>query len=165
MTGALPKLILAALPLLVAVAPAQEFPQPPLSTEKRFNLYTGCAPLRIVPEFSEIAVARPTGLSEMKVREAVTLRLREADLIGDGPHALAVGAAVVGESVTLWVRFRKVLKDPITGHVGAGTTWHRLSGGPSVGRTDSVLKALDQMLDAFLEDYLSVNEEACEKRS
>lgn len=69
-------------------------------------------------------------------------------MLGEGPAALIL------------VRYRKMLHDQPSGETSRAVTWERVGLFP-VGGSSGIMQSLSEALDAFIGDYLRVNEESC----
>ena len=173
------RVVLVILALLVTVqageAMAHEHPD-------RFSLYTGCdsMELRVEVDIENSSLS----LSAEAVRSAAEARLRSARLYqaGDGDSGTLPNqyllVVVAGASVAFSVRlqFYRILVWPGPSKhtdwwrqeypdgsepVGYASTWRRTAVGTHDGTSTVVLSVVSQFTDAFLVDYLRMNEEDC----
>ena len=168
---------LVVLVLLVTVGNAMAHDHP-----NSFSLYTGCdsMELRVDVDIKNSSLS----LSAEAVRSATEARLRSARLYqaGDGDSGTLPNqyllVVVAGASVAFSVRlqFYRILvwpgpskhtdwwrqeypdgSDP----VGYASTWRRAAVGTHDGTSTVVISVVSQFVDAFLVDYLRMNEEDC----
>ena len=148
----------------------------------RFSLYTGCDSMEL---HVDVDIENSSlSLSAEAVRSAAEARLRSARLYraGDGDSRTLPNqylfVAVSGSSVAFSIRlqFYRLLtwlgpskltdwwrqeypdgSEP----VGYASTWKRVAVGTHDGTSTVVLSVVSQFMDAFLVDYLRMNEEDC----
>ena len=156
-------LLLVAIPL-AAPLHAQSLADSPW---ERFTLFTGCGPvgLRIDVQRDDADI----GLTEERVRTMAESRLRAARMYmpyaGPGTEPLlTVAAHASGPAYTYALYFSKKLLDPRTGVSTLMTTW-RDSGYRNIGihggEAGFIILGISESLDAFILDYLRVNEASC----
>ncbi len=133
---------------------------------KRFKLFADCKPMNLVverlhPKASEI------GLTRKAIQAAVESRLRSARLYSDKPalYYLYVRVSLVGNAFALRLQIKKLVFDPhFSGSPGVATTWDNSSIGTHDSSAGYILSGVSQHMDAFLVEFLRVNEAACAKR-
>ncbi len=137
-----------------------------MSTElNRFRLYTGCAPVALVVEKLH-QDATEIGLSHDDIQRAVRSRLRGARIYSSGsdhvPY-LYINVSVVGNGFNIYINLNKLVSDIETESVFATDTWHTSSTGTHGEQgANHILHSLHRLLDIFIDEYLAVNESACE---
>ena len=132
----------------------------------RFKLWNECAPIRLVVEEvdrNEVAM----GLTEEVIITTVRSRLRAARLYtGENQVSepyLYVNINTVKSAFSISFSFEKALFDPISGQTNYATTWRE--GADGRGGADYILSAgVARLTDTFIDEYLRVNEEACQRR-
>ena len=129
----------------------------------RFELFTGCETMDLVVDSSEDA--RSIGLSVERVTNSVESRLRSAKLFSSSSknqrQSLYVNINVVGIAVNISVEFHKRVFDPRSGLSNYGTTWERGSTGTHGQDASFIISGLSELIDAFIVEYLRVNEQEC----
>ena len=65
-----------------------------------------------------------------------------------------------GTAVDVSLQFTKQVLDRISGHHGAASTWE--TGAVGWGETDDILSRVSQLTDKFIDEYLRVNDSACQ---
>ena len=133
----------------------------------RFELFTECAAVFPIV-FVQGDEAEEFGLTEERVRTMAESRLRAARLYGDGASrsdaALDVSIRTLdgGVAYTISIRLAKVsLYDPASGELGSLVTWERNAFGQHSRDASFIMQGLSEMLDAFILEYLRVNEGHC----
>lgn len=132
----------------------------------RFKLWNECAPIRLVVEGvdrNEIAM----GLTEEVIITTVRSRLRAARLYTGEEQVsepyLYVNINTVKSAFSISFSFEKVLFDPISRQTNYATTWRE--GADGRGDAGYILSAgVSRLTDTFIDEYLRVNEEACQRR-
>lgn len=74
---------------------------------------------------------------------------------------LYVNLQVVGRAFSGFVEYNKVVTDHATGEENAAATWSRYGTGTHGGDPGYILSAIAEHMDRFIDEYLSVNEDAC----
>ena len=144
-------------------------PTPALSAEvsdyDRFRLWNECRPARLSVEGLPND-ADAIGLTKKAIEVAVRSRLRAARLYSDsGPETewsrLYINVNVVGRSFSVAVEYGKYVRDLATKLERSSPTWSvRITG--THGRDSSyILSTVEQNTDAFIDEYLRVNEANC----
>ncbi len=108
--------------------------------------------------------ATTIGLSKQAIRTRVDLRLLESDLRpanardNERPY-LYVRVSVVGGANSIGVMYirRTYFDSPPYFYGVTAITWDRSNTGTHDGSSASVLESLDDLLDVFLQDYLTAN--------
>ena len=148
----------AALAILAYAVPSQEHDNRPTELD-RFNLYTKCQRVQVLFEVE--------GVEEDRVRATVESRLRAARLYeppsGQSEHGayLVVTVVLVDPISIINTELFKRLFDPITRTEKIVATWSSPRHAPNNKRPKDALAALAESMDAFISDYLRVNESAC----
>ena len=168
------ELVILALLVTVGNAMAHEHPT-------KFSLYTGCGSMELGVDVD--IENSSLSLSAGAVRSAAEARLRSARLYqaDDGDSGTIpnqfVFISVLGASVAFSVRlqFYRFLawlgpskhtdwwrqEYPGSEPIGYASTWTRTSVGTHDGTSTVVLSVVSQFMDAFLVEYLRMNEENC----
>ena len=133
----------------------------------RFKLFADCRPMYLVVE-SLSPHASKIGLTKEAIRAAAESRLRSARLyrstLSAPYHHLYINVNVDGRGLSISLRFKKIVHDPLSGNTGVATTWNTGGAGTHGGNANYILSLLSQYMDEFLVEFLRVNEKACEKR-
>ena len=136
----------------------------------RFYLFASCRPMSVIAYAGQ---SGPVGfkLSKDVIEVAAQLRL-EAERLHPAPHpqgpvkawppALVIDLQVVGRSFHINLAYSKPVSDHLSGLDFMAATWLTGFIGQHAGSPDFVMRALDQMLDKFVAEYLRVNQAACE---
>ena len=128
-----------------------------------FQLFTGCSPVRISTAVDDDD--NNLKLGQDRLETAVRSRLRGARIYADesyGP-ALLIYVHVVGKAFNYSLDLNlRVWRD------GLGwwttNTWHAGGTGTHGGDASYVLGHISQSMDTFIDEYLRVNGEACDKQ-
>lgn len=167
--------------LLAAVVPlaAEDESERRYSERQRhFGLYNHCQPVRVVVENLPDA-ASEIDLTRQRITDLVEVRLRGArlyrgvpglglydDAIEPGPYlyvqiALHKTPRDKGASFSTTLEYSKPVTDTwATQMKGIAPTWR--TGNVGYGDGDYIVNALSERLDAFILQYLHVNEDACD---
>ena len=137
-----------------------------VSSMDRFELWNVCQPIDLLVEhLGDDAVKM--GLTREAIATTVRSRLRATRLYrrSSRPYpylyvkvdTLSGGG---GTAVNVSLEFTKQVLDRISGHHGAASTWDT----GAVGWADaaSILSTVSQLTDKFIDEYLRVNESACQ---
>ncbi len=131
-----------------------------------YPLYNACRPMTFISTIeSPIGTAADIGLTDPLLRDAVERRLRSARLYASDPVTgnpfLHVHVQVLSRAFHVSAMLQKRVEDPEFDIDGIATTW--MKGGPGVhgGDLSLVLSAVDLVMNAFILEYLRVNETAC----
>lgn len=132
----------------------------------RFRLYTSCAPLELVVESLHPSAA-DIRLTEGDIITTVRSRLRGARIYTAkntrlGDLYLYVNIAVVGLAFSISVQLKQTVLNPVLDTYGTATTWSTGSIGTHGTDAGYILQSLGQHADRFVDEYLAVNESACE---
>jgi len=130
---------------------------------EKFNLYTGCSDVDLIVEDID---ENDAGLTREQVITTVRSRLRGARIYYGAdanvvPNYLYVNVNVAGRGYSYNIELMKILLDERTGYRFPATTWRTGSTGQS-GNAGFILQNLGNAMDRFIDEYLRVNEEACE---
>lgn len=139
-----------------------------VSDYDRFRLWNDCTPLRVAMlEHSE--EARKIGLTDKALVTAVRSRLRAARLYSEKevypPLMLGVDVTVgEGGLFNISVELHKYFRDDLNDIDGRwlSVTWRSGSFGTHGGNASYVISVLSEHMDTFIDEYLRVNEDACE---
>ena len=135
--------------------------------QQDLNLFTRCAPMRLIVEELSEEVARDIGLTEEAIVNAVESRLRAArlfdpDVTRTPSTYLYVQVSLVGRAFSISIQLKRWLLDTGFGLPGSVSVWDEGSTGTygSAGG-QFVLGWVSKHLDSFLTEYLRANEDAC----
>ena len=129
-----------------------------------FHLGNECKPVGLLVERLPTGAAT-RGLKREDIVTMVRSRLRAARLYRDhtfGPH-LYVNVNVLSAAHSIRFDFNKMLNDPISGQSMLAVTWDKSLLGQD-GDVHFILGGVSQLTDEFIDAYLRVNEEACQRR-
>ena len=159
----MPRLILPIVALAFVLA-APSGAAEKVSQADRFRLWNDCRTMGLAVEDLPKS-ATEIGLTKEAVTVAVRSRLRAARLYraDDGVPFLPVTLNVVGSAFSISVEYLKWVKDRASGISSGATTWARGSTGTHGRDASYILSAVSQHVDAFIDEYLRVNEAACGK--
>ena len=145
---------------------------------KKFNLYNGCLPMKLVVEDLS-ADEKEIGLSKEAIQNALESRLRAAHLYqtlenlpetlkrgrllfpGKGFHTfLYVRVSVVSPAFDITLRYNKLFTDGLSGVNSYASTWDIGTTGIA---TDAgfIMNALAGHMDNFIVEFLRINEPDC----
>ncbi len=155
-------LVAFALVFSLAAPLAAQFPPGGL----RFMLYNGCEPIEPLFRFSLGDRGEEIGLTDDRIRTMAMSRLRAARMVAspgsDPATQIIITVAVVDLAFAYYMNFYKMLDDPQSGDSALGRTY-RIA--PVVGThgndAGNIMQLLSESLDAFIGEYLRVNEVAC----
>ena len=148
-------------------ASAEAFLENYLEASGRFALFTGCRSMYLgVNDLSQDA--RSIGLSVERIRHSAESRLRSAKLFRspNSPwskdiYNLSISINVVGMAFNISVAFKKPVFDSRSGLSKSAITWDRASAGTHGRDASFIISALSEHIDAFIVEYLRVNEQEC----
>ena len=157
-------------------------------SDERFELYTGCAPVRPWPPFGALE-------SRERSREMAETRLRNAGIFSEAPEdpedlfdpeklSESFASAAAREdgralgSIRLYIDYNPLLDrdeawitkpvwDPISGEIGEVRTWEhnglmfRAMERLALDREPNVSEVMSVTVDDFITEYLRVNADAC----
>lgn len=128
----------------------------------RFRLWNDCKPLHLLVESLD-ENATDIDLTADQIAITVRSRLRAARLYAGtlGAPYLYVNINVGLRAFSVSVEYKKEVFDLATGLDGIGATWERAGMGTHGGDAAFILSNLAGYTDAFIDEYLRVNEEAC----
>ena len=136
-----------------------------------FRLWNDCRPVGFSVHLPVTDAATRIGLTKEAVEIAVRSRLRSARIFKEHAspqsleeqHGLLVVQVQMGRNIFLWsARFQKLMQDSATELVTwTYTGWMRSSFGGHNDDRNFILAAIAPGVDAFIDDYLRVNEPAC----
>ncbi len=127
----------------------------------RFELFNGCRPIGLLVETPSDDAAE-IGLTRERLQTVAESRLRAARLYDGGtdyPH-LYINVHVVGRAFHSRLNFYRPVDEPVSGLRGVAGTWERSSTGTNSDAGD-IVQDVSEHLDAFILDYLRVNEGSC----
>ena len=128
----------------------------------RFKLYTACAPLDLIVE-SLHPDAGEIRLTKSAITTTVRSRLRAARIYNAEQTAyLYVNVNVAGRAYSINVSLNRWLTDPVHDTSGIATTWNSGSTGTHGGNSGYILQVIGEHMDRFIDQYLEINEPACE---
>ena len=127
----------------------------------RFELWNECRPMSLVVEnLPDDAAA--IGLTMEAIEVAVRSRLRSARLYSDDAWAyLYDNVNVVSSGYGIGVKYYKSVMDIATKLERRAATWDRGSAGTHAQDPNFILSSVVQHADAFIDEYLRVNTDAC----
>ena len=129
----------------------------------RFDLWNACEPIYLLIEGLGDGAVK-SGLTHEAITTTVRSRLRAARLYRGSrrsPHLYVnVNALSGGRAFNVFVGFNKPFFDRISGRAGSATTWDTRM----VGQGDAayILSLVSQLTDKFIDEYLRVNDSACQ---
>ena len=128
-----------------------------------FQLFNGCEPIDVVVGVSDNEI----GLTEERVRTTIESRLRAARIYDStsGPFLrVLVDTLPEGPAFTTTFEFRKWLFDDLIGVTMLAGSWSSGRFGTVSGSGDAsfIMQGLTENIDEFINDYLRVNEPACD---
>jgi len=129
---------------------------------EKFQLYTGCSDVGLAVEDID---ENEAGLTREQVTTTVRSRLRGARIYDDAdvrtPY-LYVNVHVVGIGFSINIFFEKLVLDEHTGYRFPAKTWLNMVTGTHGRDAGYILQGVGEIVDIFIDEYLRVNEEACE---
>ena len=127
----------------------------------RFRLFNFCSRMGLWIDLDEDAARMK--LTENSIQVATESRLRSARIYRSESYApaLDVSISLVGNAFSIRVRYYKFVFDPITDLNFATATWGASMTGTHTEDPSYIISSLSEVLDAFLVDYLRVNEKYC----
>ena len=141
---------------------------------KRFQLWNQCQAVFLGVD---VSVSDGLGLAEAQVTTAARSRLRAARMYIDSSDAQILypefrvsifDVDIVHErkalAVAIRADFRKILEDHLSNEHNYATTWTR---GVVIAYSDSpyIISVVSQIMDEFIDEYLEVNDVACNAAS
>lgn len=132
------------------------------SHEEYFMFWNNCAPVGVAVYFNGERVS-----SDDSLERAATSRLRSARLFrpggGNGHLKFEFSQHLHDhvQTVLFMVRFTKLVRDNASGVQWVADTWSIRGIGHNITE-DKLLGWLSRAMDEFIDDYLRVNESACE---
>ncbi len=130
----------------------------------RFKLWNDRAPINLVVEQLPKG-AKDIGLKRDAIETAVRSRLRAARLYdAEKDEFLYVNVHVMGRAFAIDFAYTKVLYDPASSDLGPATTWTSGSIGTHGSDAGYILSSLSPHTDAFIDEYLRVNKDACSRQ-
>ena len=164
-------LLLTAWWLLAGAGLTQELLLPPagLSHRDAFELWNGCAPMRLfVEELPDDAA--DIDLTKERIQTLAESRLRVARLydaaLPPAPYLYVRVSVLVSENrrggaFSIDVSFQKYLRDAVSGRSMFAEAWNTGSYGTHSGDADYIMQGVSEYLDEFILEYLRANETAC----
>ena len=148
-----------------------------ISGEEAFKLWNDCRPIAFSVHLQGKNEASKIGLTKEAIETAVRSRLRGARIFRDNPDLrsqlptrerrygfLQVQVHLGGTYVSWSIRFEKLMTDLATDLVGwTPTGWRRGAFGEHAGDGNYILSSIAPVIDEFIDDYLRVNESACDR--
>ena len=135
-----------------------------ISEHDRFRLWNNCKPIDLVVEDLHYGAAS-IGLVKNDIETTVLNRLRYARLYSQDVSGvfLQVQMGVSGSAFSNHVSFHKIVRDLASGLSSSTETWSVGSVGTHGAKNaDFILSSISQHTDKFIDEYLRVNESACE---
>ena len=149
------------LTVLFSSVPAQTENTRECDSFECFQLYTACHPIDLVVE-NLPSGADDIGLQKQAVINAAESRLRSARIYDPSAwEYLYVQINIASGAFGIILHFNKVFTDRWTSQTYPATTWTHGGIGTHGGNSQYILGVLSEYLDAFLVDFLRVNEPAC----
>ena len=134
-----------------------------VSDYDRFELWNECKPMTlIVEDVQEDATA--IGLTKESIEAGVLSKLRAARLYNSEEEwsHLTVIVNVVDRAFSIRLLYIKRMQDVATGMEGLSVSWFMTSTGMfGDGGVAFILSSVTQHIDAFIDEYLRVNADAC----
>ena len=156
--------------VLCLVAASSHGQEPSILDElELFQLFADCQPVYLTV-FVQVDAPDVSGLTEDRVRTVAESRLRAArlhesdiGLLQDiGLLHVAVWVQEKTRVSTSKVEFLKPVTDQYTSQFRHTGTWESARAGIADTNGSMVMQAVSEMMDEFINDYLRVNEPACE---
>ena len=137
--------------------------------QQRFQLFNNCEPMSLSVQFrtmdAEGLDSRIANIEDIgdRIRTMVEIRLRAARLFADSANpSLSVSLDVAGPAFRIHLFYEKPLHDVVSGLTVTSPAWIYFGGiGMHGGEASFLLQNLSESLDAFVLDYLRVNDSAC----
>ena len=133
-------------------------------SQAKFQLYTACAPVDLSVGYSPLDEGN-LRLDESTIATAVRSRLRSARIYTNKPDplvSLTVSVYVTGNAYNIQFNFIQVLWNPVTKTAGAAITWIDGNSGTHGYDEGYILEVIRRLVDRFIDEYLEVNDSACE---
>ena len=129
----------------------------------RFRLYSACSPVHLLVE-SLSKDATDIGLTKEDIITTVRSRLRGARIYTSEQKfpQLYVNVGVAGRAFSFSVELAKFVSDLETDLIYPATTWQTGGGGTHGNDPGYILQGIGQYIDRFIDEYLAINESACE---
>ena len=162
-TVALSVMLVAAFLLTIQTSSAQE-----VSDSDRLHLWNKCRPTDLmVANIPDNAAA--IGLTKDKIIVAARSRLRAARIYSEsrtetGYSHLVIQVKMTGLVFLMSLEYRKAVMDLATKLSGGAATWSIGALGQHGHNAVFVSSHAEELVDTFIDEYLRVNQEACEKR-
>ena len=162
----MPRLILPAVALALALAaPASAAEN--VTELDRFKLWNSCKPMRLVVERLD-RDATAIGLTRRDLTVAARSRLRAARLYSTDYERAAwsrlyINVTVVETAFSIAIGYGKNVLDLATADVGNADTWDHGATGTHRRNSSYILSGLSRLIDTFIDEYLRVNRDACQK--
>ena len=129
-----------------------------------FKLFTNCEPIDFRVGGLH-PVAEDINLTREAIIATVEGRLSGAGMYGpDSDTYLFINVNLTAEAFDIILALKKQLYDHYSGESRPATTWPTGAVGTHEGSPDAILAAIDRLMDKFLGEFQSVNEEACSQR-
>ena len=130
----------------------------------RFQLFADCSPMTIIVE-SLKQDATDVGLTKKQIETTVRSRFRAARIYNRDATEIAfyVNVNVVKSAANISISLIKPVIDTHTLQVQVTSTWTRGTLGLHGGNSSRILWTLSEEIDDFIDEYLRVNANACNK--
>ena len=131
-----------------------------------FELFSYCSPLdMVVEDLNSDAV--DMGLEKTALERTIRSRLRAARVYASEESAsvtpfLYLNVNFVGRAFSIDLEFRKRVQEDVSNTRFHATTWSVGSAGTHGGDPGFILQGVSEHMDQFIDEYLAVNERACE---
>lgn len=147
--------------MFAMVAQAEE----EISDYDKFRLWNSCAGVTLdVIELSDDA--SDIGLTKNAIQVAARSRLRGARVFTESSHVpdtLVLHVDVFKNVFHIGIGLRKVVNDNASEQINYASTWFIGTTGTHNNNASYILGSVGQGVDRFIDEYLRVNAEACEK--
>ena len=132
---------------------------------KKFELFTGCAPIGLVVEKLSEENSKRIKLTRERIINSVESRLRASHIFNDESfYYLYVNVNLQGKAFNLSLEFKKLVRDIHFPELyGLAPSWSTGGTGTHGGDANFVVSGVSEYVDKFLVEYFRVNEKACNK--
>ena len=136
----------------------------------RFNLWNDCRPIDLVIENLSDGAAE-IGLELEDIEIAARSRMRSARLYTEEAptpqsledyHRLYINVAVVGNAFNISIEYDKYVHHLPSDGANLATTWDTGGTGTHGQDANYIISTLSQYMDRFIDEYLRVNDSACD---
>lgn len=153
-----------ALIALLLFAPAAWSQEDEIKDGDMFRLWDNCNPMDLMVFVEKDP--KNIVLAEEDVETAVRSRLRAARLYDEEAiNVIIVEVLFAGSAFGIQYTYSKGVQDLSSGLVNLASTWHRVIFGSHGQNPSFVLSRASYLVDLFVDEYLRVNESACQKQA